>query len=417
LWWALPVVPRAAMQLPVGTTLFCLGSDDDTAILSRESTGATDNDVERVTLELVEVPSLRPIKMLLANSPAIAIVGASVDRHTMICERNVDGHTQFLRVQLPAGDVREIPLPDSKTASFAGIRLSPDGRFLALPIWDHGSAVQIWVVSERRVYATVRGIHDPVNFSPDSRYLAARVEDGEKNKVRAIDLQTLTTQRTFVGPPTSDICSVAVSDQGRFVIAQLNSNRLLCWNMDTGESETAYFDPATSQGTASSAKLLIVHESAWADSILRCLELAKPLAEPLRAYSDLRVSPDGRIVISATDIPEPLWRTWLRKLRIRTPFAGDYDYGATFVDLRSGQPAGFVPLNPRALNKPARSLVAEWSGSGKTVAVTGRAEPERIGIYDFPPRKSLTWFSAGVAMFALPIALVGWWRARKLRAA
>jgi hypothetical protein len=76
-----------------------------------------------------------------------------------------------------------------------------------------------------------------------------------------------------------------------------------------------------------------------------------------------------------------------------------------------------VPLNPRAPNKPARSIAADWSGSGKTVAVTGRAEPERIGIYDIPPRKSVTWFSAGVAMFALPIALVGWWRARKLRAA
>jgi hypothetical protein len=38
-------------------------------------------------------------------------------------------------------------------------------------------------------------------------------------------------------------------------------------------------------------------------------------------------------------------------------------------------------------------------------------------IWDIPPRKSLTWFAAGAAILALPIALVAWRRTRKLRSA
>jgi hypothetical protein len=35
-------------------------------------------------------------------------------------------------------------------------------------------------------------------------------------------------------------------------------------------------------------------------------------------------------------------------------------------------------------------------------------------IYDIPPRRSMTWFAAGAAALGLPIALVAWWRGRKL---
>jgi hypothetical protein len=40
-----------------------------------------------------------------------------------------------------------------------------------------------------------------------------------------------------------------------------------------------------------------------------------------------------------------------------------------------------------------------------------------VGLWDIPPRKSLTWFAAVAALLALPIALVAWRRTRKLRAA
>jgi hypothetical protein len=35
-------------------------------------------------------------------------------------------------------------------------------------------------------------------------------------------------------------------------------------------------------------------------------------------------------------------------------------------------------------------------------------------IYDIPPRRSMTWFAAGAAMLAMPIAFVAWWRGRNL---
>jgi hypothetical protein len=41
----------------------------------------------------------------------------------------------------------------------------------------------------------------------------------------------------------------------------------------------------------------------------------------------------------------------------------------------------------------------------------------KIAIWDIPPRKSLTWFTAGAALLALPTALLVWRRTRKLRAA
>jgi hypothetical protein len=413
------VAPRAVLHLPVGTTLFCLGSDDNSAILKRASSVVVDGEeLDRNTLDLVEIPSLRLIKTLVENGQPLAIVDSSVDRRAMIWERFVDGHPQFLTVELPSGAMREIPLPDSGTTSFEGIRISPDGLFLSLPIWDNGSAVQIWDIPGRRVYSTVRGVHDPAIFSPDSRYLVARVEDGERNKVCAIDLQALTTRRTFVGPPNIDICSAAVSDQGHFLIAEFTMNdarpnRLLCWNMETGEPETAFYDPSTEQGTAVGAKMLIVHQAAWADSVMRCLEVSKPLSEALAQPWVLQVSPDGRVGLLATYIPERPLQAWLRKLRITNPF-GDYDFGATFFDLKSGQQGAFVPVSSRAPNKPALSIAAEWSGTGNTLAIYGRGEPESACIYDIPPRKSLTWFAAGAALVALPIAFVAWRRSRKL---
>jgi hypothetical protein len=62
------------------------------------------------------------------------------------------------------------------------------------------------------------------------------------------------------------------------------------------------------------------------------------------------------------------------------------------------------------------SMNVRWSADGKLGAVHESGTHE-FSIWDIPPRKSLTWFAAGAAILALPIAFVAWRRTRKLRAA
>ena len=57
-----------------------------------------------------------------------------------------------------------------------------------------------------------------------------------------------------------------------------------------------------------------------------------------------------------------------------------------------------------------------WSPDGAALISKDRST-QTATLWDIPPRKSLTWFAAGAALLALPIALVAWRRTRKLRAA
>jgi hypothetical protein len=59
----------------------------------------------------------------------------------------------------------------------------------------------------------------------------------------------------------------------------------------------------------------------------------------------------------------------------------------------------------------------EWSPTGETVAIFQSGSNNSWQIWDIPPRKSLTWFTAGAALLALPIAVIARRRVRKLRAA
>src|SRR5438552_2894345 len=59
LWWALPVVPRAVMRLPKDTDLVSLGPDGTTAVVMRDGRTTESNDVNRIGVDLVEIPSGR----------------------------------------------------------------------------------------------------------------------------------------------------------------------------------------------------------------------------------------------------------------------------------------------------------------------------------------------------------------------
>jgi WD40 repeat protein len=421
LWWALPVVPRAVLRLADNTRLLRLGVDDESAILERTTSIAKDGaDVDSVTLELVELPTLRPIKTLLHNSPPVRVVDASADGRTLILERFGKDKSEYLSMVIPAGTTADIPLPDSGTASYGGTRISPDGRFLTLPIWDASISVEVWDVQRSRVHAILKGAHTPLAFSSDSRRLVVRLEDST-NSLRVINLETLGTEATFVGPSQSDVISVAFSDTGRYLFAQFDLNsdrstRSVCWNFATSKTESAFYDPGSDQGTAIGAKMFIVHQM-WDDSWTRCLEVTNPPSVSLSMPWDLQVSPRGQIAIVSKDVPEGFLTTLGRRLGLWYTAPNDFGFGGEFVDLSSGHSLGFAPVDPQGFNMSAHTIAAEWSGTGRTVAIYGLGVPSDCTIWDIPPRKSLTWFAAGAALLVLPIALVAWRRTRKLRAA
>jgi hypothetical protein len=53
-----------------------------------------------------------------------------------------------------------------------------------------------------------------------------------------------------------------------------------------------------------------------------------------------------------------------------------------------------------------------WSADGTLLAIAGEDE---LTVWDIPPRRSLKWFMAGAALFALPPFVIARRRVRRLR--
>jgi hypothetical protein len=64
-----------------------------------------------------------------------------------------------------------------------------------------------------------------------------------------------------------------------------------------------------------------------------------------------------------------------------------------------------------------RNAPPHWLPNQRAIAVMDERHWGRWRIFDFPIRKSLTWFAAGAAFLAFPIALIARRRVRNLRAA
>jgi WD40 repeat protein len=121
------------------------------------------------------------------------------------------------------------------------------------------------------------------------------------------------------------------------------------------------------------------------------------------------VSPQGNMIAAATltSTPDTIG-TLLRRVGFSWPAPTEPHFqSVTLVSANSGQLIATVRGDAE---------FARWSPDGSMLATVDQDE-KTIRIWDIPPRKPLTWFAAGAALLALPIAFVAWRRVRTLRAA
>ncbi|MEM7249347.1 MAG: WD40 repeat domain-containing protein, partial [Acidobacteriota bacterium] len=133
----------------------------------------------------------------------------------------------------PRDDLRVEPL--SWPVHGNALAFSPDGRWLAASVghYDAPATVELWSLSERRRVSTLTGPRSRVaelDFSPDSRQLAAAVEDG-----------TVRTWSVPEGEPglvlrahPERAYSVAWSPDGRRLATGANDDDLRLWDPATG---------------------------------------------------------------------------------------------------------------------------------------------------------------------------------------
>jgi hypothetical protein len=118
------------------------------------------------------------------------------------------------------------------------------------------------------------------------------------------------------------------------------------------------------------------------------------------------VSPDGSLLASVELGQDDFLTVLLSHLGFRSVFPLSGGSTIQIRRLEDGASLGNVP-----------GYLLHWIQGRSAVATNDEEQSEVWRIFDIPPRKSLTWFAAGAALLALPIALVTWRRTRKLRAA
>ncbi len=135
---------------------------------------------------------------------------------------------QLCRWDLKTGDSSTI---DQHGRHFTGVRISPDGKWLAVGTWD--GIIRLWTAHDERFAATFRG-HDglirSLAFSRDSKLL---VSGGQGGHLAVWDLTTGTQKervRIFDGP-VSSLCflpgdqQLVASTAGKAVLIDANSGQ------------------------------------------------------------------------------------------------------------------------------------------------------------------------------------------------
>jgi hypothetical protein len=103
-------------------------------------------------------------------------------------------------------------------------------------------------------------------------------------------------------------------------------------------------------------------------------------------------------------------------LALPSRFRSRRSFNVAIYDVEQNQLVDYLPASA-AKRLQGIGVEADWSPDATTVAFLNADGNNLLTIWDIPPCKSLTWFAAGAAILALPIALVAWRRTRKLRAA
>lgn len=121
---------------------------------------------------------------------------------------------------------------ESPSKIVQSVSVSPDCKVLASGGWD--GRVRLWDITNATQLHCLQGHTDLISCVRFANHVV--ISGSWDHTVRVWDAATGKHLRTFVGEDR--VCSVAVTKNGRCLVAAFECGKVVSWNLETGEKES-----------------------------------------------------------------------------------------------------------------------------------------------------------------------------------
>jgi dipeptidyl aminopeptidase/acylaminoacyl peptidase len=423
LWWALPYRPRAAWPTEEPAVLH--GFIPGTAVVLTSSpwspgVGAPPSWILETLV--ARDAATGEVREWFPDGERLTLVDPGVDGKHVLIGRVVDGRARlFLHDAADGKVIAKLP-PGGPGAENEFAAFCPDGRQIVYSDRTDGQPVLrvLDLVTRQEIAATTVGGERAV-WSPDGRKLAygSNIARGVW-VLRLWDLAAGNTHTLDSSPMEKRTPKrMAFSPDGQTIVAELwpiletsetGYIQVVGWDVASGRErwrrvagDASFFANlewfATYDGWDSDRKSLF-HRRDYVTG--GELDLILPSGS-----GDHLFRPDGRLLLGTVRYSHRIPDLLTENVLGRSP---DELKRPLIWEVSSGKPRFSLPLAIKGcVEIKWRSA---WSADGTLLAIAGE---DALAVWDMPPRKPLSWFAAGLVLFALPPLVVACRRVRQLR--
>lgn len=323
----------------------------------------------------------------------------------------------------------DLPLHDGQSYP-RGPQFSPDSRWLAYSedFSGHDQCVHVWDITAQKERCLLRvadgllpfKVFHSVGFSPDGRTLAIGPIGWTRlgataQQVQFWDMDTARLIRTLPGPTAEGCGFLRFSATGSHLAATFvdwapheSPSQVCCWDVQTGAKQFQVEDAILASSEGNSLWLVkprgsMSYEARTFTGIVEHVPVIQGgVAESATGSFTHGLAPNGKTLWVSSRFSDPL-ADWVAAQGLRWPFPRRDGFQVRFVGARSGKVIGYLPPNLEELTYGFTQYGTYFSPDGALLLV---ADNRGLIIWDVPPRKPLTWFLAGAALWALPLVLL-----------
>lgn len=441
-WYLLPASPRNELRGDASLTLHGFGPDFRRALVERAI--RLDDDTSRpepahagryrYSLDIIDVESGGAIRSFVPNDsgppPTLWSLSPRWDRDRR--------HYVFFRrggiyvVDMISSSMKPIP------ARLAAI--SPDCGFIPngqLGLYDMVSRRSVlWDPDKERVSFDFPERAQSVGASANGRYVAALLTTYPQ-RITVADTQTGTTNEVALPSTVVDSESLEVTDDGSRVICVVGTGENFmrdysvgCWDVKSGArllNEPLLPRPSDYSGViliekvrlgAGGHVVAILPDGMRRRDVRRFdLRSGERLLDQLPTDVGWYSSDDGRALVARSFVlRDSIVQRAFDKLTLSKPRHDEAAY--RFFDINTAKEIGAIEGNCGPIFQCAAFGAGDLQESDRRMAFATWHNQTGSGVivWDLPPRKSVTRFAAGAAMFTIPIGFMVWRRGRNLRA-
>jgi hypothetical protein len=425
LWQILPLKPLAVMSLADEERLLGFAPDGATALVLRSLRASVRPPyAKHYALRIFSVSNGRTVAELLRDCQYLIAESSSIDGRYLIIREPLESGFQYWFVDLVAPFARALSIRGFKHWMPDQFGLSPDGRYCVFASYYSNPPLMVWNCATDEHVRSLDGLRPPFQISSNGRWFAAAVQD-HSDSVEVFDLANMTRRARLTCRPDESVIAIQIGDDGSEIVFGYRDQSIRY--VPLRESRAQGYLVAVRYADDHSVLATSEHRL---DSYDWNTGLKKfSIVAPRELYRSPALSPDRRtILVPDRAEPSPFYVQLVRVTRsiglmVKVPRG---QCTCRLYDAGTGREAREFTFdgNLRDLARPAEEGLIEeqdwpfiWIAGGKQLAVRQGLRSRDWEIWQVPPRPSLTWFTAGAALLALPIGFMAWRRVRKLRAA